>query len=286
MRADLEGMHDTQAAGAPVVPPRPDLGDPRLVGPPHALGTDFYRAPARRSRAAGAVAIALAMLVLAGTALTPIVHAWESTRHSDEFTFMATVGGRPIRWNPCQPIHYVVDLGAAPQGSLQDVQTAVLDVSDATGITFVYDGLTDEVPSAHRASFQPARYGDRWAPVLIGWVDPETSTFNFDPNGREAAGIAGPLTPDPGPQDIYVSGVVAINVADPNPPGFAEPGDQGPVVLHELGHVMGLGHAKQDGELMQPSGGGVTGFGPGDLEGLRELGRQAGCLPTPPVPSG
>jgi len=75
-------------------------------------------------------------------------------------------------------------------------------------------------------------------------------------------------------------------VADPNPPGFAEPGDQGPVVLHELGHVMGLGHAKQDGELMQPSGGGVTGFGPGDLEGLRELGRSAGCLITPPVPSG
>ena len=44
--------------------------------------------------------------------------------------------------------------------------------------------------------------------------------FDFDPGGREAAGVAGPLYPHPGPSTIYVSGVVAINVADPNPPGF------------------------------------------------------------------
>jgi hypothetical protein len=35
------------------------------------------------------------------------------------------------------------------------------------------------------------------------------------------------------------------------------------------------------GELMEPSGGGVSDFGPGDLEGLRALGRSAGCLVTP-----
>jgi hypothetical protein len=199
---------------------------------------------------------------------------------------MAMIGGRPVRWNPCQPIHYVVDPGAAPPGSLQDVQDAVLKVSAATGIAFVYDGLTDEVPSRARAAFQPDRYGDRWAPVLIGWVDPRTSSFDFDPNGREAAGVAGPITPTAGPDDIYVSGTVAINAADPNPPGFTEPGDQGPVVLHELAHVVGLGHYRAQGELMEPSGGGVTDFGPGDLEGLKELGRSAGCLTTPPVPGG
>jgi len=55
-------------------------------------------------------------------------------------------------------------------------------------------------------------------------------------------------------------------------------------VLHELAHVLGLGHYKAQGELMDPYGGGVTGFGPGDLEGLHELGRSAGCLTTPPVP--
>jgi hypothetical protein len=33
---------------------------------------------------------------------------------------------------------------------------------------------------------------------------------------------------------------------------------------------------------MEPYGGGVTDYGPGDLEGLSRLGRESGCLTTPP----
>jgi hypothetical protein len=32
---------------------------------------------------------------------------------------------------------------------------------------------------------------------------------------------------------------------------------------------------------MEPSGGGMTDYGPGDLAGLDDLGRSAGCLTTP-----
>ena len=257
------------------------------AGPDHSLGSDFYvPKPRGSSRMLRILALITLACVVASVAIPPIVNAWESGRRSHEFTFMATIGGTPVRWNPCEPIHYVVNLGAAPPGSLQDVQTAVLRLSSATGIGFVYDGLTDEVPTRDREVDQPDLYGDRWAPVLIGWVDPRTSSFDFDPGGREAAGVAGPLYPRPGPSTIYVSGVVAINVADPNPPGFDSPGEQGPVVLHELAHVLGLGHTKAEGELMEPSGGGMTGFGPGDLEGLDELGKSSGCLTTPPVPAG
>ena len=56
------------------------------------------------------------------------------------------------------------------------------------------------------------------------------------------------------------------------------------MVLHELSHVMGIGHVKQWGELMEPSGGGVTDFGPGDRAGLALLGREQGCLTTPDPP--
>jgi hypothetical protein len=285
MRADLEGMQETPSLPPFPLPPRPDLGDMLPAGPDHALGTDFYvPRPRRPSRLVRILALVTVSCVVASIALPPLVNAWESGRRSHEFTFMATIGGAPVRWNPCEPIHYVVNLGAAPSGSLQDVQSAVLRLSSATGIAFTYDGLTDEVPTRDRDVFQPDRYGDRWAPVLIGWVDPRTSTFDFDPGGREAAGVAGPLYPQPGPSTVYVSGVVAINVADPNPPGFGFPGAQGPVVQHELAHVLGLGHFKAQGELMEPSGGGMTNFGPGDLEGLRELGRSAGCLSTPAAP--
>ena len=43
------------------------------------------------------------------------------------------------------------------------------------------------------------------------------------------------------------------------------------VVMHELGHVLGLDHVKDRNELMYPS---VTrmSYGPGDIEGLAKLG--------------
>ena len=50
------------------------------------------------------------------------------------------------------------------------------------------------------------------------------------------------------------------------------------MILHELGHLMGLGHVRTRGELMHPAGGGVVDFGPGDLEGLRQLGADGGCF--------
>ena len=35
----------------------------------------------------------------------------------------------------------------------------------------VSDGVTDEQPAPERPAYQPDRYGDRWAPVLIGFAD-------------------------------------------------------------------------------------------------------------------
>jgi hypothetical protein len=207
-----------------------------------------------------------------------------ATDHEDEFRFLARrLTGEPVRWNPCETIHYVVNLDEAPPDSLGDVQEAIRRVSVATGITFEFDGPTSEQPIQRRPSYQPERYGDRWAPVLIAWVDPDESSIAFAHSGHLAAGVAAPQIPTDGEQ-ILVSGWVAINADDPNPPGFDLIGAQGPVVLHELGHVMGLDHVQSYGELMEGSGGGVTDFGPGDLEGLHELGRSAGCLTTPDPP--
>ena len=200
---------------------------------------------------------------------------------ADEYRFLARdFSGDPIRWNPCEPIHYVTNLADAPPGSIDDVTESIRRVSVATGIQFVDDGETDEEPSQRRASYQPDRYGDEWAPVLIAWVDPDDSSISFSSDGHTAAGVAAPQVPSDG-SDLLVSGWVAINADDPNGPGFGWIGAQGPVVLHELGHVMGLDHVKVDGELMEGAGGGVTDFGPGDLEGLRILGRASGCLSTP-----
>jgi hypothetical protein len=264
----------------PTVPPRPDRDHLPSRHPPATPSTP--QTPTRRRYPVWVVASAVLTLVLMGAAaLVQVAVHPHRADHASEFRLLARdLGGGPIRWNPCEPIHYVVNLGRAPAGSLEDVQESVRRVSAATSISFTYDGTTDEQPTRRRAAYQPGRYGDRWAPVLIAWVDPTASTIPFSSEGHLAAGVASPQVPDDG-EEIIVSGWIAINGDDPNAPGFATIDAQGPVVLHELGHVMGLGHVREIGELMEPSGGGVTDFGPGDLEGLHRLGRSSGCLTSP-----
>ena len=43
-------------------------------------------------------------------------------------------------------------------------------------------------------------------------------------------------------------------------------------VMHELGHLVGLAHVNVKTELMYPENIGQVTFGPGDREGLRQLG--------------
>ncbi|MCY0725732.1 hypothetical protein OVW19_28745, partial [Klebsiella pneumoniae] len=44
------------------------------------------------------------------------------------------------------------------------------------------------------------------------------------------------------------------------------------ILLHELAHVVGLGHVDDTNELLHPSNSSRIDFGPGDLEGLALLG--------------
>jgi hypothetical protein len=256
-----------QSLPPPPVPARLDLDDAALAPP--------------RKRPAWIFAIALLLVVsLALVGLAPLLAG--APERGVDFAFLSrTDVGDPVRWNPCEPVHYVVNASLAPPESLEDVHEAVRRISQATGIPFAYDGLSDEDPSVYRAAYLPDRYGERWAPVLIGWVDPDVSDIPFEAEDGTASAVASPQYPGRMPSDVYVSGWVAINSEDPNPPGFDAPSEQGPVILHELGHVMGLGHVSAIGELMQRAGGGVTDLGPGDLEGLRRLGSSGGCLPVP-----
>jgi hypothetical protein len=252
-----------------------------LPPPPVPLRPDLVtvEVPPRRRFPVWVVAVCVLLaLSLGAVALAPLFQGTEPTEGPGFLFLDRTDQGTPTRWNPCEPIHYVVNASLAPPGSISDVHEAVRRISAATGISFVYEGVTDEEASIYRDVFQPDRYGPRWAPVLIAWADPDDSDIPFVRGDRVAAGVAVPVIPTTRFEDVYVSGWIAINADDPNPPGFDLPGEQGPVILHEIGHLMGLGHVKTAGELMNPSGGGVTDLAAGDREGLRELGAAGGCV--------
>jgi hypothetical protein len=259
----------------------------RLPPPPVPARSDLIveEIPRHRVRPWAVVVAVVLVLSLAVAAIVPLFPEG-GVRAGVDYAFLERMGdGSPVRWNPCEPIHYVINASHAPSGSAEDVYEAVRRISQATGIVFVYDGLTDEEASTRRNAFVPERYGDRWAPVLIAWSDPDTSDIPFEHGDEVASGVATPLLPNSSPEEVYVSGWVALNMDDPNPPGFDLPNEQGPVLLHELGHVMGLGHVQVAGELMQGSGGGLVDLGPGDREGLRRLGASEGCVAVPPARS-
>jgi hypothetical protein len=249
----------------PPVPLRPDLVTVEVL-------------PRRRFPVWVVAVCVLLALSLGAVGLAPLFQGAKPTEGRGYLFLDRTDQGTPTRWNPCAPIHYVVNASLAPPDSIADVHEAVSRISAATGIPFEYEGITDEEASISRDPYQPDRYGARWAPVLIAWTDPEDSDIPFESGDRIAAGVAVPVIPPTRLEDVYVSGWIAINADDPNPPGFDLPGEQGPVILHELGHLMGLGHVKTVGELMNPSGGGVTDLAAGDREGLRELGASGGCI--------
>jgi hypothetical protein len=159
--------------------------------------------PRRRDRVWGAIGIVIA--VAEGTAPRPPVTAPGAgeTRFSHRQT-----DGSPVTFSPCRPIHYVVRPEHSPPNGSRMIATAVAEVSKATGLRFVADGATDEPVAQDRRPYQPDRYGNRWAPVVIDWV-----TEDEDPDfGVDIAGNAGAQRVSrPGGQFTYVTGAIHLD---------------------------------------------------------------------------
>lgn len=181
--------------------------------------------------------------------------------------FVSTVKGRPTRYDPCAPIHVVVNNRTAVEGADRMLSEALDSVAAATGLTFVNDGYTDDVPSPRRGSSPGSR-----GPVLVAWSDPKES----EALEGAVAGVAGSVSTR-GSQ-WFDTGAVTLDGPQlrrlvRQRSGYAA---ARAVVLHELGHLVGLDHVDAEGELMQPEAQpDVMDWGPGDREGLAALGGGA-----------
>ncbi len=180
--------------------------------------------------------------------------------------------GSPVTWDPCRAVHYVIRPDGAPEGGDALVHWAFRQISAATGLSFVDDGPTDEAPSTNRASFQPDRYGDRWAPVLIAWSSPAA----WPPLADGVLGRAGPTPFGFVGQDDerFVSGQAVFNGPELDLQ-LRTGGDNKTraVLLHELGHLVGLGHVTDPYQVMfQSNAYPLPSYRGGDRRGLAMLG--------------
>jgi len=188
--------------------------------------------------------------------------------------------GTPVRYNPCTDVRYVVNPDAAPPGAVEEVKTAFARLATATGIRFVYEGATTEphVRFGQRRSYQPDRYGERWAPVLISWSSAEVEPLL----AGGTLGYGGSTSYWAGSSDeAFITGEVVFDIENSLlRAGFGPGLTRGNLILHELGHLIGLDHVEDRSQLMFPSihSGSSDGFASGDLSGLAQLGARQRCL--------
>ena len=195
-----------------------------------------------------------------------------------EFLSLQADGVTPVAYDSCRPIHFVIRPDGAPAGGDQVVRAAIARLSEVTGLHFVDDGASDEATTIDRPIFQPDRYGDRWAPVLIAWEteeqNPELAGVTVGQAGSTAVSLGD------GPR-VFVTGTVSLDAGQF--PGILAVRDGAAtaraIVLHELGHLVGLAHVDDEGQLMYPEARrDDRDFAAGDLTGLARLGRGQ-CVP-------
>jgi len=250
-----------------------------------------------RSRSTGMAAAVLAVLVavVAPVTLTGAsagaagagfnVHTWTDPKGDQHL----------VRWNPCQSITYAVNVRLAGHSerarhrAVADVRSAFHRAAQRTGLKFSFSGRTSELPRNSGDTSWSTR--QKAAEIVVAWVDPEKPKFRSnlltDTGTGYPSGVGGWMLR--GWQDskghwraAVGRGFVVINADQNNryQPGFGAGVTRGALLLHELGHALGLGHVGTTSELMYPTmlNRQHSNYKTGDSQGLVKVGRRLGCI--------
>lgn len=196
---------------------------------------------------------------------------------------LSSANGQVIRWNPCRVITYQVNMTGASAGALIDVQGAMSRLASANGLSFRYAGTTAAIPQKSWLSSWPTTTAD----IVVAWAYAGTGAGRSTILPSSAAGeggwaSTGTYTPSGSIVWQIRHGFVVLNRANNSAmrPGFGAGQTRGELLLHEVGHAVGLQHTSATTQIMYVTlqSRSTTAYGSGDLMGLRRVGRGAGCI--------
>lgn len=194
----------------------------------------------------------------------PTQHTWTSSTY--------------MRWNPCQTIGYRVNAREATKGAVSDVKGAMKRLSQATGYHFAYRGTTSNIPQAGANSWYP-----KDTQIVVAWARPSQSSMFDGYSGAAAMGGAissgGYQAGDGTTLSKIIRGAVVINATQKYAAGFGSGYTRGDILLHELGHTMGMGHTSATSQIMYKTmTRSAARYNEGDLTALESRGARLGCI--------
>ncbi len=173
--------------------------------------------------------------------------------------------GSPITYSSCRRIPVEFNLsGVEDKAKTRRILLQAMgEASAASHLNVVYVGESARRPRFGSAS--PQGY-----PVLIAFAEPAEL-----PAMEGKAGRGGSSWVDVNGLSTYVSGQIVLEKGywNRNLDRWHGKETARAIVMHELGHVLGLGHVDDDNEVMGASGSHADEYGPGDRRGLAILGK-------------
>lgn len=185
---------------------------------------------------------------------TPVVLLPTSTKYS----FLAFGrSGLPARWNPCSTLTWRIDFSGIPKGFPKKAfkRTAVesmRQIRKATGLPIKLSSDVTTVPS-----------------ILVKFAQTK------DMPGEDVLGYAGVAVNSDNAEIVHVD--IVLDGSAPRRDDILWLGWKN-VVLHEMGHAVGLSHAEDSSQVMFAFANTAEKFLSGDLTALHMVGATNGCL--------
>lgn len=163
----------------------------------------------------------------------------------NDYTLMYPQYSPPARWNPCRVITW--DSRAVPRAERGRLTAAFGMASSASGIRF---------RAVRRKADIAVKF--QWKNETTGVAGMGGASIIFHADGTAYRGRG----------KLWFT-----------PPRTLSAGEMGALYLHEIGHVIGLGHSTSPDEIMYPvMQPGIYDYGAGDRHGMAVLGAKGGCV--------